>query len=291
MGVVRVLIGSLIYWGLLGSALAQSSCPQVFNGLQSRKFGLTGIYFEGRGIAHKTLTDVGTAVNTTRELKVSTSPPDDIGFIPTYADYDYEALSWHLAWGIESTHRSYGRRLSDNEKKVIAKFDWERFRSSLSSENFGYVSVTLNKETKGFLRVYSGTARGMPAELLLKEKNIQTSVFDRYRSQGYELFELGKYFLSSDLNPVEIKNVRAAIFKWLIKTYLNDKKVYAKRLYFIDVSSPVHARAYKAMFGAKEIDRKLFEPALDPVDSILFVDPMTLRDRLEKIINADTGEV
>lgn len=252
-----------------------------------------------------------------REFVMVDTLPDGDGFLPTASDMialkRYHEVASGYQLGLGTIHQRYAGRLTEAELKAVIAGDWKNLSEALNSHRLGYISVKsepqklndyqMQQETKndlkGFLRVHDGTdyrklgidtaqtesSFEMPSESLLAVKGIKTQVFDDYRSQGYQIFELGKYYIDPDLSPNQLKFVRNELFKWLIKNYLISGSTASDKVVFvIDVGSKVTARAYRILFGARELSIDLFMPALKSPDSILVVDQKILLERLQKII-------
>jgi hypothetical protein len=138
----------------------------------------------------------------------------------------------------------------------------------------------------GFLRVIDGLRGTLPCETILKTKGISTSHIDALRTNGYRVYEVGKYALHADLNPAELKLVRNALFLWLKQSHLSDPSTLEKTVFIIDVSSAIHERGYNKMFGARTIDRAAFSPPLASPDALMEVDARTLLRNLDRILKA-----
>jgi hypothetical protein len=213
---------------------------------------------------------------------------DDIGFIYTPNPMEQQIADrfFELSSGIRETHRSYGTRLSDAEKNLVQASDAVSIPTSLIYNLVGFVGVSKEGRKVGFLRVYNGTNHYTPSELILNQKEIRTDFFMNYRRQNFRILELGKYFLEADLSSTDRAAARSELFKWLVENYLNDSsEVLEKTLFVIDVSSLVHARAYKKMFGAEIVDASNFNPPLASVDFIMTVKASTLKQRLLELIS------
>ena len=285
------LLLSIFTFFCLDTSWASPLCADLFakNRRQaSHSFVLTGYEVQNDDFAKKTTAQLSQAEPEWTSSHVALSPPEDVGFIPTKASFEYHSLFWHLSWGIESVHQNYGGRLSLSEKKLIDKTDWQNFLHQFDIHHLGYVTVTEHETVVGFLRVYNGIHDLMPVEEILKEKNISTDIFNSYRKQGFEIAEIGKYFLSPLLDSKDLKLVRKNMWMWFLKTYLDPKDPhFSKKLFIIDVSNEIHARTYERVFGAKRIAADHFSPPLNSPDSVLTVDAVTLRERILKMINSD----
>ena len=242
--------------------------------------------YESRSMQIKSFGPAGISERTEKMVRRSEYTDDYMGFIVTPLQMDEADRAHFLAAGIQETHRNYGSRLSDAEKKLVMQSDWDNFGVSLSSENLGYAAIGHGNITVGFLRVYDGTDKSTPAEVLLRKKSVKTSYFDQFRSRKIKIYELGKYFLESTLNSQDRHIVRSEMFEWLIKTYLSgSKESLAQKLFIIDVSSLAHAKAYQKMFGAQIIPAENFSPRLTDVDFIMTVEASVLKENLLRLIN------
>lgn len=190
--------------------------------------------------------------------------------------------------GIDLVHKGYGDRLSDKEKQLVGELDEKSFGTIWTKNQLGYAGVVYHREFQqeklvGFLRVIDGNVGKLPAELILERKQIKCDRFQELRDARMQIFEVGKYSLSYDLNPTQLKKVRRALLRWLRENYLTGN--LDKLVFIADVSSEQHARAYKRMFGMTEIGQSHFTPALQSPDAILEVSGRVLYERLRKIID------
>jgi hypothetical protein len=106
-----------------------------------------------------------------------------------------------------------------------------------------------------------------------------------YQENGYQIFELGKYYIDPSLSPLEYHRVRNELFQWLLQNYFNpERQLSSKVLFVIDVGSLSHERAYRSLFGAQRVPLNQFTPPLPEGESVLIVEYQVLKDRLEKIL-------
>ncbi len=229
---------------------------------------------------------------------------EPIGFLPSQQDYALNYISATYAQGLQVLHKNYGIRFTEHELGLMRDSDWSSFHSSLDSFRLGFGVVEANQKNqvshiKGFLKVYDGTdyqtIKGLksglttkptlPCEILLKRKNISTDVFTKYREQGYQIFEIGKFFLDPELTSGERTQARKGLLQWLITNYLNPQKQLSDKVIFIiDVGSVAHLKAYHRDFGTEPIPSTRFTPELLSPDAILIVTPEMLLEKLLKIV-------
>ena len=266
------------------TAHASLTCKALFKSSIAKNQYVMRAY-QSRNIFLKSFGPEGESVR--REVMTRNEYPEDyIGFITTPLQLDEAHRANSLAAGIHETHRNYGDRLSDEEKKLVMESDWNNFGVSLKSERLGYTAVGRGNRTFGFLRVYDGTFGPTPAEVLLQKKSVKTEYFSNLREKKMKIFELGKYFLDSNLEGIDRLAIRSEMFKWLLDTYLSgDQKYLEQRIFIIDVSSITHAKAYQKMFGAQIISADSFSPRLTDVDFVMTVSAEVLKEHLLKLIN------
>ncbi len=220
------------------------------------------------------------------------------GFLPTQFDLSQFRFQTELAEGLSAIHEGYGVRLSEEEKALIKYSDSKTLEKLQVMERTGYFigrahdPLNYTRTVVSLLRVVDGNKRfneqdeyRLPAEKAFASKDVDTDVFDDLREDGWELFELGKYFVARSLKPGMRKEARNQIFEWLIRNYLEPAVASGtKRMFVIDVGSKVHEDAYRLMFKAKSLDRRSFSPPLPETDAIMLVDAETLMIQLKAII-------
>ena len=235
----------------------------------------------------------------------------DIGFVVTAesvnAVEETFRLRYNYSWGLEAFSQGFSRRTTSEEKASIQKSDQDFFNHYIDSHRLGYalISPQGRKNTEpfsAFIRVYDGTDYArfgiqskvknsskykylLPTEIMFEKNNIKTDLFESYRKQGYQLFQIGKYVLDESLSSTEKKESRNAIFKWLLRNYLDpEKTLNGKVMFVINVDSAAHERTYRNAFGTVKVNPEMFNPPIQEPNSILVVDLQTLRSHLQKLI-------
>ena len=224
---------------------------------------------------------------------------DDIGFLYSPIDFELWSYQANLAEALSFLYRGYGTRLTEVEKQFVKNVDYQSVIAMADLQRAGYIVIRSSQNIAAMARVYDGTDHShqtqssyygshlhsnpsLPSESILKEKNIKTEVFSDLRKNGFQIFELGKYFIGEDNSPIEKLQIKKSIFNWVLRNYLfGDDAALAKIRFVIDVSNPVHERAYRSLYGAKSLDENLFDPPLKSPDFIMLVDGATLKSHLE----------
>lgn len=236
---------------------------------------------------------------------------DYIGFVPTPDDqlrFQVAQLHWGYEKGLQLFRQGFLRRSTPEEIENIRHADEARFYHLLNSHRLGfagvYKGIGQQKHPIAFLRVYDGTdyrrlgmasslknqsAYGykMGSEISFQEQNIQTQVFEKWRDEGYQIFQIGKLITkqSEDVLPEENLKARNLLLRWLLDNYCDPQKMISKKVMFImDVDTAIHQRTYGLLFGAKPIEENLFQPPLQKPLAILYVDLPTLREKLLKLV-------
>jgi hypothetical protein len=124
----------------------------------------------------------------------------------------------------------------------------------------------------------------LPAEILLKDKNISTDVFNEYRKKGYKIFELGKYFIDENLSPAEYNQARTEIWKWFERNYLDIFATGEKVIFIFDVFNEKRRDSTAKYFGGQVIPEDRFTPPLVGPDFILTSDLETMREHVRALI-------
>ncbi|MBL7542753.1 MAG: hypothetical protein JNL11_03005 [Bdellovibrionaceae bacterium] len=295
------ILSLLILFSLISNANIQ--CLKLYGPIQNKhlikNFKLTGVVFKDgqppklgtnwwdgwwyyHGQVHQSNVTFGAQQTTSRwaSLPRGFGLQGEIFSDPSWAN--------DASRGIDLVHRSYGKRLSESEKEIVSELDEKNFNDFYKNNQLGYAGVeSAEGKLVGFLRVIDGNRGSLPAEEILKSKQIETAYFTALRNANYRIFEIGKYSLSFDLNSAELRKVRNAIFKWLIDSYMHDNRTLEKTIFIIDVSSPIHERAYRNLFGTRKVDQKYFQPELSYPDAILEVSGKNLFMHLQKILSSD----
>jgi hypothetical protein len=271
-------------------------CESIFNEVAEGNFKLTSVIFLNPSVsqdlwndypAYTYLGHVTTAaivfgpkgiLKKTEEHSSRTI--DNYGRNAGRISVDDPAWSEGAQKGLHQVHDSYENRFFDREIQLVKDLDASTFNAIFNRNQMGYAAIeNSDGHLVGFLRVIRGDTGDLPAEKILAAKNVKTEYFKEKRKRG-KIYELGKYFLSEDLSPDDLKLVRNYLFKWLTDNYSTS---YLDT-YIIDVGSAAHERAYRTMFGTVKVDRKNFDPPLESPNAILEVDGYTLRNRLYKLI-------
>ncbi len=225
---------------------------------------------------------------------------DDIDFLYSPIDFELWSYQMNLAEALSFLYRGYGVRLTEVEKQFVKNVDYESVINMADLQRAGYIVIRSSTSIAAMARIYDGTdhsklvqggsygsylrsSPSLPSESILKEKNIKTEIFSELRNNGFQIFELGKYFIGEENSPIEKLQIKKTIFTWVLRNYLSgDDASLAKIKFVIDVSNPVHERAYRSLYGAKSLDENLFDPPLKSPDFIMLVDGPTLKSHLER---------
>lgn len=194
-------------------------------------------------------------------------------------------------YGMREVRNSYGDRLSADEKKMVELSDNQNFLWDLESTRLSFAKVEgaiseVDAIAPGFIRVYESDFKNVtPAEKLLKLKGVSTHFFNDLRENGFTIFEIGKFRISSLLNATQKRAIKRELFRWLYDFFLMPGLYDSKKIVFIiDVSNHAHNRLYRKEYGAKAIERNEFTPQLKDPDDILIVDMETLQKSIGKLL-------
>ena len=221
----------------------------------------------------------------------------DPGFLFNTGEYELYLEQLKLWQAMQALHGAYGNRMSEAEKKLTTLADISSLYRTAELQRAGYVVIRDKSDPKKIAavgRVYDGslyndanTIRGrsspqLPAEAILAANHTHTEIFARLRSEGVQIFELGKYLIADELEAPEKQLVKKELFSWILENYLSPERMLGKKTMFvIDAISPVHERAYRQLYGAKSVASDAFVPPLKSPDFIMLVDADTLRAHLE----------
>ena len=115
--------------------------------------------------------------------------------------------------------------------------------------------------------------------------NKSTSLVSELRAQKKHVFEIGKYFISKDLDPSDSKLIKADIVRFV--TDFLETKGYEelKDSYFLaHVASRVHRIAYERFFGFTVVPREKSQ-GLDANEDLLLIRGDQFLEKLHKLRN------
>ncbi len=146
----------------------------------------------------------------------------------------------------------------------------------------------------GFFRVFDGTIyhngpraesnHKAPLELILASQGKSTKALDQMRAKDFSVFEVGKYFLNSNLSAEMTVATKWEIRKWLFDTLSEYSETDLKNtFYFAHVVSDVNQRRYHMDYGFEPVSREL-SLGLDPQENILMVNGLDLYHKLKSQI-------
>ena len=261
--------------------------------------------------------DLATGETIQRSSRLADLQNDDFfGFLPSPKFMETADLYQGFASGLNAFAQGAGRRVTPEESAAILANDKALFERFINSQRLGYAFVNkaydpyaASTQTQtphsAFIRVYDGTdysrfnipgisgaklnsSPELPTEISMNRQNIKTDFFESYRRQGYQVFQIGKYVLSTELKPAEKKAARNEIFKWLLENYLDPAKMLSEKVVFvINVDSLPHEKTYRKFFGTTVVDPNRFDPPIPAPNAILVVEQKILRQRLLDILAAD----
>jgi len=265
---------------LFSAPPAGLSAGTTLNSASVRGLHLTGVVHRGTeviGLRQKGFGD-NFSSDSFIDFKNNPSPFNFLYFSPEYAS------------GLSRVHSAYGDRLSQTEKTIVNSEDWGLFFRDLQKLNISFATVAADGTQKninsthvgGFLRVVqTDETEKSPAENILADKRIASDYFDNFRRSGYLIFEVGKFFVSKDLSPMQRKATKRELLTWFYDYFLAPGKLGTDKVIFVfDTSHPVQANLYKADYGAEVIPSENFSPPLSKTDQILIVSLATLRERV-----------
>jgi hypothetical protein len=224
------------------------------------------------------------------------------GFLPRPSDFElFEHRFINSKRGQSATHQAYGQGADSHELALTKNLDDRWFKEYSDSGRMGYALLDIHTPAgirQAHLRVIDGTGSGLkptdepippgyfvPAEHLLAEKGIRTKVLDEYRRNGYRVFELGKYFIDSDLNSRDYRAARVELWKWFYRHYLVEGKLKSSKVIFVfDVFNEERRDSTIKNFGARLLSPDQFEPPLNAPNFILVSDLPTMREHVSRII-------
>lgn len=166
-----------------------------------------------------------------------------------------------------------------------------------------YISVwsepNQNGQLLGFTRIFDGTdysnlgdkpyawkayyAPILPVEYSLSVRGIKVSYFENLRKQNYHIFEIGKYFLSKDLEKADRDYVRRILHKFWQENFMDENYLLYpdKAIFIFHTASDKLRDFYGEVFGTQEIPKdSVIQGQLKPNEHILFVDLKTIRQKL-----------
>lgn len=180
--------------------------------------------------------------------------------------------------GLEAIYQNYGPLV---DPKIIAKLIKVEQSLSLDRQSTFLARATGTEKAIGFIRIFDGsihtvgvrstTNHGLPLEKILKSMNKSTTLVDELRKQDQHVYEIGKYFISKDLNPNDSQLVKSDIGRFVtdyLETLGNEE--LAKTYFLAHVASRVHRIAYQRYFGFEVADREKSKN-LDADEDLLFI--------------------
>ena len=219
---------------------------------------------------------------------------EDPGFLVRPEYLEAEGYTIDLLLGLSELHAAYRDSLSEAEVRLTQNLDTQEVYTAFAKRRAGFFIARLSASNQlaALARVYDGTPRQagevnrLPTEELQMSHGTKTHFFDQLRSEGFDLKELGKYFLKKDLTSVEKSQLKLETFKWFYANYLAPEVCEnEKTIFIIDAVSPAHARAYRSFYGAVEVDAQLFTPSLDKSEILMMVPLPVLRKKIADFIN------
>jgi hypothetical protein len=193
--------------------------------------------------------------------------------------------------GLKAIYQNYGDRVPleiiQAVKSVEAALPMSRQAAFIARND---VTSDLITSVEGMIRVFDGSIYtdgvraidnpALPLEKILRKFNKSTDVVNQRRRLGFDVFEIGKYYLSERLKSENYDEVRKDILRWLLD-YLDTRSedMLSKSYFFAHVASRAHLRAYERFFGFRLEDRSKSQN-LDASENILSIRGDELRSRL-----------
>jgi hypothetical protein len=197
--------------------------------------------------------------------------------------------------GLQAIYQNYGERVKPEVVRLVVKIE----RSLPISRQATYLVNGLGNGTTlgeapilGFMRIFDGSSRtagggtgsALPLERILVASGKSTQAVAESRDRGFDVLEIGKYYLNSDLNAADTQTVRKSVLRWLRNRIRNhETKSLQKTYYFTHVVSRVHQIAYQRTYGFKPVDRDLSKN-LSEEENILFVRADDLLEKLNRLL-------
>jgi hypothetical protein len=200
--------------------------------------------------------------------------------------------------GLGAIYQNYGRRF---EPQILA--DVQNIEKFLPLSRQSTVTIFANQNSDGqpqnligFFRVFDGSPyhkRGiiahekfhsdprLPLEKIAALYGRRIKAVEKDREDRKAIFELGKYFISKSTTTAERQQLKTLLNRWIQEKIL-DAEEEEHTVFYVDVATEVHRRAYETEFGLKPIlDPELNGGAIPP-EYILRVDMRTLREHLNR---------
>ncbi len=149
------------------------------------------------------------------------------------------------------------------------------------------------QEAQGFMRIFDGSIYESgsrkwskyltPLEIELSAQSKNTEILNQKRKEGFDVFEIGKYFIKKNLDPKETALIKTDIFHWLTD-YLESRGLESlkKSYFFAHVSSLALQRNYKTYFKFDVVD-PAYSTGLTDNESILLVRGDVLLQAVSKL--------
>jgi hypothetical protein len=258
-------------------------CSQVFLGAEARAHS----DYQGIALTYApSLLINGTIRHYPNHVIIETFPPGaNLPRSQTVTRY-YNPTGLPSPFGREELHRlglltiyqNYGDLV---DPAIIAKVIKVEESLSLDRQATFLARNSQTGKAAGFIRIFDGsiyfdgvratTNFALPLEKILKSMNKSTTVVEEFRGQNKQVFEIGKYFISKDLDPTDSKFVKSDIFRFIIDYLETRGEDELKNSYFLaHVASRTHRIAYERFFGFEVAPREKSQ-GLDANEDLLFI--------------------
>lgn len=209
--------------------------------------------------------------------------------------------------GLDAIYQNYGDLVNESLVNTVIRVEkqlpQDRQETYVITDKVGlnlfYGGKRLESENvKGFIRVFDGTDYryqnitrtksqfALPLERILLMTGKQTRIVQAKRDEGFQVHEIGKYFIRKSLESQGSLDARRGILLWLRSYILSRGQSRPHESYFfVHVASKVHRIAYERNFGLKPVPKEETF-GLDKEEDILIIRGDELLHRINKIISS-----
>ncbi len=169
--------------------------------------------------------------------------------------------------GLQAIYQNYGSRVPIETIQLVQKVEktlpLERQAVYLVKSNIGSIDI---HDVSGMMRIFDGSIYqngvrkfanpALPLEKILKAQGKSTNIINEKREQGFDVFEVGKYFLAGGMSGKEFQMARQSILIWWVD-YLESRgeETLSQCYFYAHVASRTHQIAYQRNFHFKTTSR------------------------------------
>jgi hypothetical protein len=276
-------------------ALAAVRCDNLFRPTTTEPVGLSQIYDPFVRPYNNRLYPLDGYVQT--EYLQSTGGARFVQLLP-YQDYlsgmrfGLPTMALHDQ-GLGTVYSFYGARMSPKILDEIKQI--EKYLPVSRQASFTVFSDERPGEVVGFFRIFDGgmypgngplahnkfySDPSLPLERIAALNGRKIKAVEKDRADKKSIYELGKYFISKSVTV----ETRMKIKKLILKKWLVDQIIAPEEeehtVFYVDVATEVHRRAYEREFGCTVIDDPEMNGGAVPPEYIMRVDMKTLREKI-----------